>query len=145
MPTRRAGAICLVTAELHPLYRNGGIGTYYWLVAKLLASAGWQVHILFGLDPLDDPARAEEVRHQFAADGIRLHLLNDFPAPEALAAAHCHPWDTGTLSERVRAALERLHADHRFDLIEFPSSAGWGSARCRPSGPGAGSPTPSWW
>lgn len=126
MPTRRAGAICLVTAELHPLYRNGGIGTYYWLVAKLLASAGWQVHILLGLDPLDDPARAEEVRHQFAADGIRLHLLNDFPAPEALAAAHCHPWDTGTLSERVRAALERLHADHRFDLIEFPEFGGLG-------------------
>lgn len=122
----RTGSICLVANDLDYLIRNGGIGSYYWLLAHLLAKQGWRVQILF-CGPIEDAGAVPMVRQKLAENRIGLSLLQDFPRSPELRqrTANTSSWYLDR-SEHVREALERLHATHRFDLIEFAEWGGTG-------------------
>ena len=76
-----AGSLCLVANDLAYLVRNGGVGTYFWLQAHLLARNGFRVHLLFANENLEDPAALSAVRRRLAAAGIGFSTVTDFPAP----------------------------------------------------------------
>jgi glycosyltransferase involved in cell wall biosynthesis len=119
------GSICLVTNDLDGVVRNSGIGTYFSLMAPLLARAGWRVHILYlgGVDDSEALARAPRL---LAQDGIGFTALSDFVPPGYLRAGVIHaPWFS-TVGARARHALEELHRIHHFDLIEFPDWLAFG-------------------
>jgi glycosyltransferase involved in cell wall biosynthesis len=108
--------------------RNGGIGTYNWLMAHLLAARGWYVHVLYcGAAP----RRRESVRMaaRLRTAGIGWSCLRDFDPPSPAEVPGITDILQVHLSERVRWALEELHARHRFDLAEFGE---WGALGFRP-------------
>lgn len=115
---RGARSICLVPSDLNYLYRNGGIGTYFWSMAHLLAGHGWRVHILY-CGPVDDPQALVEVPRRLAEAGIHFSHMEQFSPPPAHRVAPYSPAWYAQLSDRVRYALEELDGVHHFDLIEF--------------------------
>jgi O-antigen biosynthesis protein len=128
-PRRRSGNICFVTSDFAGVIRNGGIGTHYWLMARLLARRGWRVHVLF-CGGVDDKERLQQAPAALAREGIVFTVLDDLPTPSWATIRHFGgDAPTLVLSERVLEALEDLHAEHRFDLIEFPD---WGALALRP-------------
>ena len=82
----RPGSICLVANDLDHVVRNSGIGTYYSLVAPLLADAGWRVHILY-LGYNDDAAGLAQAPAKLRRQGVSFSLLSDFETPELLRGA----------------------------------------------------------
>lgn len=93
--------------------------------ASAIRRDGWAVHLL---------ACAEGV---VEVEGSVVHRLADIPAEHGADAPRFggdHP--TVVLGEGVRDALERLHADHRFDLVEFPDAGAVGmrSVQAKASG-----------
>lgn len=126
---QRQAAICFVTADFAGVIRNGGIGTHFWLMSRLLARRGWRVHVLF-CGAVDDEAKMREAPRLLASEGITFATLDAFPkAPGADIRHFGGDADTLILSESVVEALETLHAEHHFDLIEFPD---WGALGLRP-------------
>lgn len=105
--------ICFVSRELAP-YGGGGIGTYVALIARSLAEAGHQVHVVTqphaGL-----PARTPE--------GVQLHPVR---LEEGAAAKDAYPHFPQRYAMAVHDALQHLHAAHPFDAIEFPEFYGEG-------------------
>jgi glycosyltransferase involved in cell wall biosynthesis len=103
--------------------RNGGIGTYNWLMAHLLAGQGWKVHVLYcgHVRRKDDLL---DMRRRLAEAGIGWSYLGDFDEPESSKVPGIQDIIQVYLSERVRHALEEVHREHHFDLIEF---AEWGA------------------
>jgi glycosyltransferase involved in cell wall biosynthesis len=103
--------------------RNGGIGTYNWLMAHLLASQGWHVHVLYcgAVPPRKD---LQTVTRRLREAGIGWSNLLDFEQPAELSVEGVTDIVQVYLAERVRYALEELHQQHRFDLIEFGE---WGA------------------
>jgi hypothetical protein len=79
LKTRR---ICLVTSEFHGLFKNGGIGTANTGLALELATAGWDVSVLYtdcddngprtGLD------RFKDVASQYLRSNIRLEYIPQY-------------------------------------------------------------------
>ena len=84
---QRPGTICFVTADFAGVVRNGGIGTHFRLMSRLLAGRGWGVHVLFCGD-VDDEARLREMPAVLAREGIAFHVLEDLPAPPGAAIRH---------------------------------------------------------
>ncbi len=128
MPVRanRTGSICFAANDLAYLVRNGGVGTYFWLTTRLLGSRGWKVHILYCEPDIEDPRAVVMVRQRLREAGVSFSTLEDHPGPEYLKT-DTHPPHLGMrISERVRHALEELHAEHHFDLIEFADWRGAG-------------------
>jgi O-antigen biosynthesis protein len=125
----RPGTICFVTADFAGVVRNGGIGTHFLLMSRLLAQRDWKVHVLF-CGAVDDAEQLHAAPQLLASQGIEFHQLENLPASPGVEALHYggdHP--TLVLSEHVLAALEHLHSAHRFDLVEFPD---WGALGLRP-------------
>jgi O-antigen biosynthesis protein len=114
---QRPGTICFATTDFAGVERNSGIGTYFRLMGELLARRGWEVHVLFCSVAEERP----EVPAELADEGITFHLLEDFPASPGAGIRHYGGDDPiVVLGEHALAALEELHAEHRFDLVEFP-------------------------
>ncbi len=112
------GRICLVTAELAYLHRNGGIGTANWHLALALAEAGLGVHILYA-GQLPDADTLQQTRQRLQQAGVGLTCLQQRRRPKWLGD-YPHPnWHVGQ-SEWVAHILGQLHQEHHFDLIEFP-------------------------
>ena len=63
-------SLCLVAVDLDGVQRNGGIGTYNWLTAHLLARHGWKVHLLY-CGEVSDPKALTEVRARLGRTGHR--------------------------------------------------------------------------
>jgi O-antigen biosynthesis protein len=126
MPSTEArGSICFAANDLAYLVRNGGVGTYFWGAAHLLAADGWRVHVLF-CGAVEDRQAVLGVRERLSAAGIGFSLLGDLPPPpHADLEQHGGNWATRR-SDHVRHALAALHAEHRFDLIEFAEWQGMG-------------------
>lgn len=121
----RPGSICFVANELNYINRNGGIGTYIWNCAILLARHGWRVHILYVRD-VEDANAVAHARVLLEAHGVGLSLLSDYPTPPHVGLksfGSC--WHTER-SEAVYHALKQLHAACHFDLVEFPEWWGTG-------------------
>lgn len=112
------GRICFVTADFAGLVRNGGIGTYTSLMSHLLTQHGWLVHILF-CGPADDESAVEATRSALLQSGIGLTWLEEAGSPPWRALTHHGEGERLEASQYAFEMLERLHAEHRFDLIEF--------------------------
>ncbi len=108
--------------------RNGGIGTYNWLMAHLLAQRGWYVHVLY-CGALARRRDAKRMAARLRPAGIGWSVLGDFEVPPRLEVPGITELFQVHLSERVRYALEELHARYHFDLAEF---AEWGALGFRP-------------
>jgi glycosyltransferase involved in cell wall biosynthesis len=129
-------SICLVANDLAYLIRNGGVGTYFWLLAHLLARHGWRVQILWCHDHVEDRRALRRVQRELAAAGIAFATLTDFVEPPWWRVPT--PYDNWFIrrSEWVRHALEQLHSRTPFDLIEFADwwGAGFRSVQARRAG-----------
>ena len=122
------GSICLAANDLAYIVRNGGIGTHFWVLAQALAHAGWRVHILY-CGPVEDAGALVDVPRRLAKSGIGFSYLGAFThvgnrAVESLFAEPAYL----VRSEKVRYALEELHREHHFDMIEFGE---WGAVGFR--------------
>ncbi len=117
--------LCLVANDFDHLQRNGGIGTYNWLMAHLLAARGWYVHVLYAGDP---PRRRESERlaTRLCQAGIGWSCLDDFTPPPLLQVKGVTDVVPILRSDRVRHALEELHRPHHFHLVEFGEWGGLG-------------------
>jgi len=125
-----------VTTDFISVIRNGGIGTHFWLMSRLLATRGWKVHVLF-CGAVDDEAAMAAMPERMASEGIAFTWLEDLPAPPWLdIPTYGDGVYTLVLSQRAMEALERLHAQHRFDIIEFPDwgALGFRAAQAKRSG-----------
>lgn len=123
----RAGAqprICFVTTDFVAVIRNGGIGTHFWLLSRVLAERGWDVHVLF-CGGVDDELAMRDMPGLMAAEGITFTWLEDLPKPPWVDIASYGDGDhTLLLSQRALEALKQLHSQDHFDIIEFPD---WGA------------------
>jgi glycosyltransferase involved in cell wall biosynthesis len=127
-PGEGPGAICFVANDFNYLVRNGGIGTYFWNTSHVLAAHGWRVHVLYASSYVEDQTAVPLVKRRLAQAGITFSLLDDHAPPAHAGLYLFEGWTNLARSERVRAALEQLHAAHRFNLIEF---AEWGGVGFR--------------
>lgn len=99
--------ICLVSSEIAPI-AGGGAGEYARQMALALARAGHGVHLLTyphpGLATLHLP-------------GVSVHSID-----LDRGMARVRAWHGRAMRHAVgvHEALERLHAEHRFEAIEFP-------------------------
>ncbi|HEX6387827.1 MAG TPA: glycosyltransferase, partial [Solirubrobacteraceae bacterium] len=112
-------SICFVTDDFVGAVRNGGIGTHFLLMGRLLAGHGWDVHVMY-CGPVEDEEALTAMRAQLAVDGVSFSRLEDFPPPVWHGIEHFGDgWSTLANSQRAFEALESLHATRRFDIIEF--------------------------
>ncbi len=131
-----APSICFVTTDFVSVIRNGGIGTHFWLMSRLLAKRGWEVHVLF-CGAADDEQAMAEMPARMASEGVTFTWLEELPAP---AWADIHSYGDGMhdlhLSQLAMEALEGLNAEHSFDIIEFHDwrALGLRSAQAKRSG-----------
>jgi glycosyltransferase involved in cell wall biosynthesis len=123
----RRPSLCLVCNDFDYVMRNGGIGTYNWLMAHLLAGRGWHVHVLY-CGTVRSKHESKAMADRLATAGIGWSHLDDFDPPEPLRVRGITDILHTFLSDRVRHALEELHGRHRFDLAEF---AEWGALAFR--------------
>jgi glycosyltransferase involved in cell wall biosynthesis len=107
--------VCLVSREVAPFINAGGIATYTPLMARSLVAAGHEAHIL--------TCPHEGMRERIPANmrGVVWHTAEVTDAEYGLDG-----WFSDLLkhSMAVYRALKRLHAEHRFDWIEFPDYNG---------------------
>ncbi len=122
MPNR-CPAICFVANDFDYVMRNGGIGTYNWLMAHVLAGQGWNVHVLY-CGGIRQRKEMLAVTERLRRAGIGWSYLQDFEEPDESSVEGVTDIVQVYLGERVRYALEELHRKHHFDLIEF---AEWGA------------------
>ncbi len=113
-------SICFVTTDFVGVIRNGGIGTHFWLMSRLLAKRGWDVHVLF-CGEVDDEQAMAAMPGRMATEGINFMWLRDLHEPSWIGIqSHVDGMDGLYLSQWAMEALEALHAEHHFDMIEFP-------------------------
>ena len=122
----KSRSICIVADELAYLFKTGGIGTCNWQLASMLGREGWNVHILF-CRSIDDEDKLQALSQDLAKNGGTISVLDRFELPAELAVDACNRGDGALeVSDKVRSVLERLHAKHGFDLIEFADYRGLG-------------------
>src|SRR5437899_2257723 len=118
------GSICLATSDLAYIVRSGSIGTCYWELAHVLAHAGWRVHVLY-CGSVEDAGALAEVPRRLAKGGIGFSNLDAFTIVGNFGIETIFGEPAYLIrSEKVRYALEELHREHHFDLVEF---AEWGA------------------
>jgi len=105
--------ICLCSRQLPP-FLTGGIGTYALLMARALAAAGHEVHLVTGAHQ----GLAERLDE---APGVQVHPVD----PPAGASRFLVP-DQVRHAAQLFEKLRRLDADRPFDVIEFPEYDGEG-------------------
>ncbi|WP_342375196.1 glycosyltransferase [Myxococcus stipitatus] len=106
--------ICLVSKELSPFF-GGGIGTYVALMSRAFSDAGHEVHVLTAAHP-----GLEQAPVLFP--GVRVHTVAELEPGYAGA----FPFPPLRHAMAAYTALQSLHAQHPFDLIEFPEYEGEG-------------------
>ena len=99
--------VCLVSSEIAPIAGGGG-GMYAQQMARALARAGHQTHLLTyphpGIERLHLP-------------GVAVHTIDLEQGMARVKAWHGRAMRHAV---GVHETLERLHGEHRFDAIEFP-------------------------
>ncbi len=108
------GSLCFVAADGFPL--NDTLFQDIATKRRPNQSAELDVHLL--LAHAEDDRVAERAKSR-----ATLHALDDFSIPAETTLAGPHLFAALHNSDRVRLALEQLHAKHRFDVIEFLGDA----------------------
>ena len=103
--------------EVSPPFRNGGIGTFVFEAAALLASTGrWEVDVLANkaFDPSNNGS-FPEAKATFRRLGVRLLDVDR-------SSIRAYGWNSPTpdQAEQYERSISRLHAQRRYDVIEFP-------------------------
>lgn len=111
------GSICLVVGELACADEGSDLGVSSTRLARLLAGAGWRVHVLYA-GAGTDPGTVTRARQALTQAGIGFTDLDDLPVPPLLQVPFWFT-DFDFRSMRVATALERLQSEHDFDLIQF--------------------------
>lgn len=123
-------SICFVTTDFVSVIRNGGIGTHFWLMSRLLAQRGWDVHVVFCGD-VDDVEAMEAMPARMAVEGVNFHWLEKLWTPVwKRIPTYVDAMHNLFLSQWALEALEQLHAEHSFDIIEFQD---WRALGFRPA------------
>jgi len=118
------GRICFVTNDFAGVIRNGGVGTHFLLMSRMLAQRGWEVSVLF-CGPVDDEHAVATTTALLANEGISFTWLDGAPAPAWYGIPQFGDGvSTLVASQLAFEALEALQAEHRFDVIEFSD---WGA------------------
>jgi glycosyltransferase involved in cell wall biosynthesis len=113
----RPPAICFVVAGLDDLTDDDDAAMSLAL-AHRLAARGWQTHVLWCRR--EEPTAARRLH----AAGICSSCLDAGANPPEFDVSSLQGADIAEQSERVRLALQRLHGQKGFDLIEFPARNG---------------------
>lgn len=130
------GHICFVTDDFAGLGRGAGVGTDVLLTSRLLAQRNWDVHVLICGPAEDERARATTMR-RLAQESISCVWLEREPAPAWLGVPSFGDGvDTIATSQRAFEALQRLHGELRFDIIEFSAwrALGFRAAQAKRAG-----------
>jgi len=115
----RPGAICFVTTDFLRVSLDSEIGAHLQLLSSLLARRDWEVHVLFCGSGEDEEVRL--LSAALASEGVVFHPLDDLPPSPGAGQLHYGGDDPVLIrGEHALEALEALHTEHRFDLIEFP-------------------------
>lgn len=107
MTTRTPLDICIATCDIVGPVRNGGIGTAYYSLARLLADAGHRVTVLYTLGSYCEQQSLAHWQEVYRALGITL-----VPVPAADDVR-------GHTSLRMSVATYRWLRAHRFDVVHF--------------------------
>jgi glycosyltransferase involved in cell wall biosynthesis len=94
------------------------------LLARRLRELGAAVHVLY-CGPARGGRSAATLR-RIRESGAAVSIAEDHGVPDSYLLHDIRPSAGADRSERVRHALRRLHAEHRFGLIEFQTAAGLG-------------------
>jgi len=123
MPNSTVGgpSICFVTTDLAGVVRNGGIGTHFYLMSKVLASHGWQVTILL-CGNVDRPDQVPLVQQHFVKEGIRLVWIKGSDQPSITRFGDEEPMIH--LSQMAFEWLAEQEKICHFHIIEFQD---WGA------------------
>jgi glycosyltransferase involved in cell wall biosynthesis len=107
--------ICVVAAAAAPDPEASGDGSPRRTAAALVR-AGWEVHLLVCASEDGDGSEAGT----FDPPDVVVHRLDELPrSPGADAQRYGGDDPILVIGEHALEALEGLHAEHRFDLIEF--------------------------
>jgi len=79
---------CIVTSDITGPIRNGGIGSAYYSLARLLADAGHAVTVLYALGQHSEQETVSHWVHWYAAHGIAFVPLPTPAGPELKGSAH---------------------------------------------------------
>lgn len=109
--------ICLVAREVAP-FIGGGIATYAAQMARALAAAGHEVHILTALYPELHQRSAQHM------PGVRMHAVDINAGDAGLHGAYFS--EATRYAMAAYEALLKLHAQTPFDYIELPEYRGEG-------------------
>lgn len=120
---RGAAPTCCLVAPTGPGV-EASIRRHVLRVARTLHRAGWKVHVLWsGAGDVGTPVAAQQSCERVGADCT---FLEDFVFSPEWSLAGPNSFPALRDSDRARLALERLHEQHCFDLIEFPDHGGLG-------------------
>jgi len=108
--------VCIVTADITGPIRNGGIGSAYYSLARLLADAGHDVTVLYTLGAHSEQERIGHWVRQYKAWNITFVPLPAAPGPELKGGIHV----------RTAWAVYCWLAARTFDVVHFHEWRGIG-------------------
>jgi glycosyltransferase involved in cell wall biosynthesis/GT2 family glycosyltransferase len=97
--------ICIVTCDIVGPIRNGGIGTAYFSLARLLAGAGHRVTVLYALGRYCEHGTIDQWVAQYRTEGIEF-----VPLPDDLEVR-------GHSAIKIAHAVYRWLKGRRFDIV----------------------------
>ena len=105
--------ICIATPDIVGPVRNGGIGTAYHHLARMLAERGHEVVIAYVNGDAGDTARMAEARALYAGFGVAFEPIVPRPAAETVLAQA--PAPTWTLLDWLRGRAQPFDVAHVSD------------------------------
>lgn len=114
--TRRLIKTCIVTADITGPIRNGGIGSAYYSLARLLAESGHAVTVLYALGQHSEQQSIQHWVDWYASCGIELVPLPSAGGPELKGSTHV----------KVAWAVYQWLKSRTFDVVHFHEWRGIG-------------------
>lgn len=115
IPLRRL-RVCIATPDIVGPIRNGGIGTAYYSLARILSMAGHEVTILYTLGEHSEREKISVWQERYRRQGIRF-----VPLPQDVSVQLYGSWAV-QLSYYTYQWLKQ----ENFDVIHFPEWKGYG-------------------
>ena len=113
------GRICIATEDIVGPIRNGGIGTTYSFLSRMLAENGYDVSILYLRGSHSENGPIEDWVDYYADFGVKF-----VPVPDRFTDSHAHSEATRWLAPMYNLYLYLL--EHPFDLVHVSEWRGSG-------------------